>query len=99
MAGELAEVFNVVVYRRMGHHCSALDVPANADARMQAFRQAVLRNISYDFLWQCRQLLAPIAQDTQEVASVERRFTTRFRAITRSELRFPSFLLHCPFCR
>ena len=41
MAGALAQVFNMAVYRRMEHHGWTLDVPEIADARTQAYCQAI----------------------------------------------------------
>ena len=51
----------------MEHRGRALDIPAKADARTHARRDAVWRNVNNDRLKQRRQQLAPMAQDGAKV--------------------------------
>ena len=67
MAGELAQVQSVAVYRKTERRGWTPDIPANADARMRASCRAVPRNIKNGYAQQHRQLLAPIAQGNQKV--------------------------------
>ena len=68
MAGGLAQVYQMVVYRRMEHRGWSFATPQSADARMQAFRNAVLCNMNNDQRGHRRQWVASMTQDHQKVA-------------------------------
>ena len=67
MAGELAQVYHMVVYRRMEHRGWTFALPQNSDSKTQAYRIADRCNIQVDRRRKLKQYVAPQANDDEEV--------------------------------